>query len=100
MPKKPEGRAHSRSTARAVSRFMGRIWTAASRGATIHSWYRVFDYSGCKAVRMDHGRDNLDVLRAALSARKPLAKSRSEKRPLLNVETARNSLSQWLAERS
>ena len=49
---------------------------------------------------MDHGRDNLDVLRAALSARKPLAKSRSEKRSLLNVETARNSLSQWLAERS
>src|SRR5665648_200345 len=29
------------------------------------------------------------------SQRKPLAKSRSEKRPTLNVETARNSLSQW-----
>jgi hypothetical protein len=29
--------------------------------------------------------------------RKPLAKSRSEKRPPLNVETARNSLSQWPA---
>jgi hypothetical protein len=29
------------------------------------------------------------------SHRKPLAKSRSEKRPPLNVETARNSLSQW-----
>jgi len=28
--------------------------------------------------------------------RKPLAKSRSEIRPPLNVETARNSLSQWL----
>ena len=39
-------------------------------GATIHSWYGVFDYSGCTAVRMDHGRGNLDVLRAALSARK------------------------------
>src|SRR6267142_6841158 len=24
-------------------------------GATIHSWYGVFDYSGCKAVRMDRG---------------------------------------------
>jgi hypothetical protein len=29
------------------------------------------------------------------SQRKPLAKSHSEKRPPLNVETARNSLSQW-----
>src|SRR5450759_1653335 len=29
------------------------------------------------------------------SQRKPLAKSRSEKRPTLTVETARNSLSQW-----
>jgi predicted RNA-binding Zn-ribbon protein involved in translation (DUF1610 family) len=27
-------------------------------GATIHSWYGVFDYSGCKAVRMDRGRGN------------------------------------------
>ena len=25
-------------------------------GATIHSWYGVFDYSGCRAVRMDRGR--------------------------------------------
>ena len=29
------------------------------------------------------------------SQRKPLAKSRSEKRPTLSVESARNSLSQW-----
>src|ERR1700682_281524 len=29
------------------------------------------------------------------SQRKPLAKSRSEKRPTLNVRSARNSLSQW-----
>src|ERR1035437_9187059 len=29
------------------------------------------------------------------SQRKPLAKSRSEKRPPLNVESARNLLSQW-----
>jgi len=29
------------------------------------------------------------------SQRKPLAKSRSEKRPTLNVQSARNSLSQW-----
>jgi hypothetical protein len=24
--------------------------------ATIHSWYGVFDYSGCKPVRMNRGR--------------------------------------------
>ena len=29
------------------------------------------------------------------SQRKPLAKSRSEKRPTLDVQSARNSLSQW-----
>jgi hypothetical protein len=29
-------------------------------GATIHSWYGVFDYSGCRAVRMDRGRGNAD----------------------------------------
>jgi hypothetical protein len=27
-------------------------------GATIHSWYGVFDYSGCKPVRLDRGRRN------------------------------------------
>ena len=27
-------------------------------GATIHAWYGVFDYSGCRAVRMDRGRGN------------------------------------------
>jgi transposase-like protein len=27
-------------------------------GATIHSWYGVFEYSGCKAVRMDRSRGN------------------------------------------
>ena len=27
-------------------------------GATIHSWYGVFAYSGCKAVRMNCGRGN------------------------------------------
>src|ERR1700674_5587894 len=26
--------------------------------ATIHAWYGVFDYSGCRAVRMDRGRGN------------------------------------------
>jgi hypothetical protein len=39
---------------------------------------------------------NRAVHDAHLLQRKPLAKSRSEKRPPLNVETARNSLSQWL----
>ena len=36
------------------------------------------------------------VYRHHHSQRKPLAKARSEKPPPLNVETARNSLSQWL----
>jgi hypothetical protein len=27
-------------------------------GAIIHSWYDVFDYSGCKPVRMERGRSN------------------------------------------
>src|SRR5882672_11462750 len=27
-------------------------------GAMIHSWYDIFDYSGCKPVRMDRGRSN------------------------------------------
>jgi hypothetical protein len=31
-------------------------------GATIHSWYGVFDYSGCKAVRMDRGRGNAALI--------------------------------------
>jgi hypothetical protein len=31
-------------------------------GATIHSWYGVFDYSGCKAVRMDRGRGNAGLI--------------------------------------
>ncbi len=37
----------------------------------------------------------LVVYRDHHSQRKPLAKSLSEKRPTLNMETARNSLSQW-----
>jgi hypothetical protein len=37
------------------------------------------------------------VYRHHHSQRKPLAKARSEKPPPLNVETARNSLSQWPA---
>jgi transposase-like protein len=31
-------------------------------GATIHSWYGVFDYSGCRAVRMDRGRGNAALI--------------------------------------
>ena len=31
-------------------------------GATIHSWYGVFGYSGCKAVRMDRGRGNAALI--------------------------------------
>ena len=35
------------------------------------------------------------IIRHHHSPRKPLAKSRSEKRPTLNVQSARNSLSEW-----
>jgi predicted RNA-binding Zn-ribbon protein involved in translation (DUF1610 family) len=31
-------------------------------GATIHSWYGVFDYSGGRAVRMDRGRGNAALI--------------------------------------
>jgi hypothetical protein len=38
-------------------------------GAIIHSWYDVFDYSGCKPVRMERGRSNgASILRPATFA--------------------------------
>jgi hypothetical protein len=31
-------------------------------GATIHSWYGVFDYSGCKPVRVGRDRGNAALI--------------------------------------
>jgi hypothetical protein len=50
-------------------------------------------------LRIRSHRNSVDCTVGRLSGhhsqRKPLAKSLSEKRPTLNVEIARNSLSQW-----
>ena len=46
------------------------------------------------SIRIERGI-TAAVVPGSHSQRKPLAKSRSEKRAPLNMETARNSLSQW-----
>jgi hypothetical protein len=53
--------------------------------------------TGSKCIRAyPRAKDeNHHVYQHHHSQRKPLAKSRSEKRPTLNVQFARNSLSQW-----
>ena len=48
------GLAHEVTQVQVPTRKSGRF-DCVDCGATIHSWYGVFDYSGCKAVRMVRG---------------------------------------------
>jgi len=51
------GLAHEVTQVQVPTKKLGRF-DCVDCGATIHSWYGVFDYSGCRAVRMDRGRGN------------------------------------------
>jgi hypothetical protein len=55
------GLAHEVTQVRVPTKKSGRFGCV-DCGATIHSWYGVFDYSGCKAVRTDHGRGNAALI--------------------------------------
>jgi predicted RNA-binding Zn-ribbon protein involved in translation (DUF1610 family) len=59
------GLAHEVTQVQIPTKKLGRF-DCVDCGGTIHSWYGVFDYSGCRAVRMDRGRGNalrLQILR-------------------------------------
>ncbi len=49
------------------------------------------EFAGLNEEAIVH-RDDIGIVH---SQRKPLAKSRSEKRPTINVQSVGNSLSQW-----
>ena len=51
------GLGHEATQVQVPTKKLGRF-DCVDCGATIHSWYGVFDYSGCRAVRMDRGRGN------------------------------------------
>jgi len=55
------GLAHEVAQAQVPTKKSGRF-DCVDCGATIHSWYGVFDYSGCRAVRMDRGRGNAALI--------------------------------------
>ena len=55
------GLAHQVTQVQVPAKKPGRFGCAGC-GTTIHSWYGVFDYSGCKAVRMDRGRGNAALI--------------------------------------
>ena len=55
------GLAHKVTQVQVPAKKSGRF-DCVNCGATIHSWYGVFDYSGCKPVRMDRGRGNAALI--------------------------------------
>ena len=55
------GLAHEVTQVQVPTKKLGRF-DCVDCGATIHSWYGVFDYSGCRAVRMDRGRGNAALI--------------------------------------
>jgi|GEM_PF-6180755 predicted RNA-binding Zn-ribbon protein involved in translation (DUF1610 family) len=55
------GLAHEVTQVQVPTKKLGRFGCV-DCGATIHSWHGVFDYSGCKAVRMDSGRGNAALI--------------------------------------
>jgi predicted RNA-binding Zn-ribbon protein involved in translation (DUF1610 family) len=55
------GLAHEVKQVQVPTKKLGRFGCV-DCGATIHSWHGLFDYSGCKAVRMDCGRGNAALI--------------------------------------